>query len=79
MGVPDIYTVGSTKGTDHASPYNYDTHVPLLVFGSGIQPGIHSERVTPQAAAAILAGALNIPTPASAEAPIPDRLFVMRP
>src|SRR5258708_21316059 len=33
MGVPDIYTVGPGKGTDHTSPYNYDTHVPLPFSG----------------------------------------------
>ena len=39
MGVPDIYTVGSGKGTDHASPYNYDTHVPLAFYGSAVSAG----------------------------------------
>jgi len=27
------YTVGGTSGTDHASPYNYDTHVPWHFMG----------------------------------------------
>ena len=27
------------KGTDHGSPWNYDTHVPVLFMGKGIRPG----------------------------------------
>src|ERR1700722_11736332 len=41
MGIPDIYTVGSAKGTDHATPYSYDTHVPLLLYGLPFQAGIY--------------------------------------
>lgn len=29
-------TEGSHKGTSHGSAYNYDTHVPMLWYGSGI-------------------------------------------
>jgi hypothetical protein len=58
--------------TTHGSPYPYDTHVPLLVFGPGIRPGRHTEKVTPQALATILAKALDIPPPSAAEAPLPE-------
>lgn len=27
------------KGTSHGSPWNYDTHVPVLFFGKGVAPG----------------------------------------
>lgn len=30
-------TTESTKGTSHGSPYNYDTHVPALFYGSTIK------------------------------------------
>ena len=26
-------------GTTHGTPYNYDTHVPFLLFGWGVKPG----------------------------------------
>jgi predicted AlkP superfamily pyrophosphatase or phosphodiesterase len=29
----------STRGTSHGSPYNYDTHVPMLFYGFGVKPG----------------------------------------
>jgi hypothetical protein len=62
-------------GTTHGTPHSYDTHVPLLVYGRGVQPGVHRKPVTPQASAAILAQALGIPPPAAAEAPVPEGLF----
>lgn len=27
------------QGTEHGSPWNYDTHVPVIFFGKGIRPG----------------------------------------
>jgi hypothetical protein len=62
-------------GTTHGTPHPYDTHVPLLVFGPGVQAGMHEEAITPQAAATILAYALGILAPARARAPLPERLF----
>lgn len=61
-------------GTTHGSPYEYDTQVPLLVYGAGIRPGIHTERVTPLAVAPILARALSVPFP-TAQAAVPEELF----
>jgi hypothetical protein len=61
--------------TTHGSPHPYDTHVPLLVFGTGVHPGTHAERITPQAMATILAHGLHVPLPAAAEAPLPRGVF----
>ena len=33
------YGSGSVQGTTHGSPYQYDTHVPILFFGFGIKKG----------------------------------------
>lgn len=63
-----------TCGTTHGTPHPYDTHVPLLVYGPGIPGGPRSERVTPQAVAAIFADFLGIAPPAGAEAPVPATL-----
>ena len=62
-------------GTTHGSPYDYDTHVPLIVFGPGIPGGARNEPVTPQAAAAIVSHFLRVPPPADAEYPVPASLF----
>jgi hypothetical protein len=34
-------------GTGHGVPYNYDQHVPVLLMGFGIQPGLYFEPITP--------------------------------
>src|ERR1035438_381440 len=63
MGVPDIYTVGPAKGTDHASPYTYDTHVPLAFYGLPFQPGTYQTKTEPVDLAATLASLLGINAP----------------
>lgn len=62
-------------GTSHGSPHAYDTHVPLLVFGPNVKPGIRKEEVVPATIAAIFAKSLGIAPPAKAEYPVPDGLF----
>jgi predicted AlkP superfamily pyrophosphatase or phosphodiesterase len=63
MGIPDIYTVGPGKGTDHTSPYNYDTHVPLAFYGLPFQPGTYRGSVEPIDLAPTLASLLGINAP----------------
>lgn len=71
-----FFASATTKsGTTHGSPHDYDTHVPLVVYGPGIKTGVRKEAVTPQAAAVILAHALGIDRPEKAEVTMPDGLF----
>jgi predicted AlkP superfamily pyrophosphatase or phosphodiesterase len=63
MGLPDPYTVGPGKGTDHTSPYNYDTHVPLAFYGLPFQPGTYRTSVEPVDLAPTLASLLGINAP----------------
>ncbi len=63
-------------GTNHGSPHSYDTHVPLLFFGTGIKPGIRNEAAAPQSIAATFAKAAGIKPPKKAIYPMPQGLFV---
>lgn len=63
LGVPEIYAVGGASGTDHASPYNYDTHVPLALYGFPFQPGTYRTAVEPIDLAPTLASLLGINAP----------------
>ncbi len=63
LGVPVPYTVGTTSGTDHASPYTYDTHVPLVFYGLPFQSGMYRTHVEPVDLAATLASLLDINAP----------------
>ena len=53
----------SGTGSTHGTPYNYDTHVPLLWFGVGVTPGIRTERVGVDDLAPTLAHILGISAP----------------
>ena len=64
-----------STGTSHGTPYPYDTHVPLLFYGPGIQKGIYTNTVTPQSIAAVFVKALGIPPMKTLEYPIPDKLW----
>jgi predicted AlkP superfamily pyrophosphatase or phosphodiesterase len=66
LGVPVPFFVGETSGTDHASPYNYDTHVPLAFYGVPFQPGTYRARSEPVDFAVTLASLLGINAPTHA-------------
>lgn len=66
MGIPNIYTVGFGGGTDHVSPYNYDTHVPLAFYGLPFRPGTYRTSVEPVDMVATLASLLGINAPTHA-------------
>jgi Type I phosphodiesterase / nucleotide pyrophosphatase len=66
MGVPAPFTVGVVSGTDHASPYTYDTHVPMLFYGLAFQPGTYRTHSEPVDLAVTLASLLGINAPTHA-------------
>ena len=63
MGVPGIYTVGPGGGTDHTSPYNYDTHVPLALYGLPFRAGTYRTNIETVDLAPTLASLLGINPP----------------
>lgn len=67
-------SLGIGSGTTHGSPYDYDRHVPLLVYGPGIPGGTRTEPTTPQAAAVIFAKWLGVRKPKQADFPVPETL-----
>ncbi|MGH9786528.1 MAG: alkaline phosphatase family protein [Terriglobia bacterium] len=54
------------SGTSHGSPYTYDRHVPLILWGRAFQAGTHYRRVSPADIAPTLAAILEISPPALA-------------
>jgi hypothetical protein len=54
---------GSRKGTTHGSPYEYDTHVPLIWYGWNIPSGSSAEAVDITDIAPTLADQLHIMAP----------------
>jgi hypothetical protein len=66
MAVPNPFSVGTKKGTDHATPFSYDTHVPLAFYGLAFQPGTYRTHAEPVDLAVTLASLLGINPPAQA-------------
>jgi hypothetical protein len=66
IGIPSPFHVGTAKGTDHATPFSYDTHVPLAFYGLAFQPGIYRTHAEPVDLAVTLASLLGINAPAQA-------------
>jgi predicted AlkP superfamily pyrophosphatase or phosphodiesterase len=57
--------LGDTIPATHGSPYSYDTHVPLLMMGSGVAPGRYMQAATPADIAPTLASILGIQAPSN--------------
>lgn len=51
------------KGTSHGSGYSYDTHVPLIFYGNGIQKGASTKRYNITDIAPTIANLLGIEAP----------------
>lgn len=65
----------SQTGSTHGSPYPYDTHIPLLLFGKGIRQGNTVRRTTIPDIAPTISALLGIAFPnGTTGAPIPESL-----
>lgn len=66
---PDVYAIQKpywlfgSEGTSHGTPYNYDSHVPLIFWGGGVGAGAYPETVGISDVAPTLAALLRISTP----------------
>lgn len=61
-------------GTTHGTPHDYDTHVPLLIYGPGVAGGKRDEKVTPQHACPVVARFLGVVPPKTCEYSLPTTL-----
>ena len=62
--LPTPGTIGErSKGTTHGSAYSYDTHIPIIFYGAGIQKGTSHKRYGVRDIAPTLATLLEIEFP----------------
>jgi predicted AlkP superfamily pyrophosphatase or phosphodiesterase len=52
--------------TTHFTPYNYDTHVPIMFLGAGIKAGWHSNNIQVNDIAPTLAALMDVESPSGA-------------
>jgi predicted AlkP superfamily pyrophosphatase or phosphodiesterase len=57
-----LYLLGGQNqfATDHGSEFDYDTHVPLVFWGSAFKPGVHEQKIATVDLAPTLAWALGV-------------------
>jgi predicted AlkP superfamily pyrophosphatase or phosphodiesterase len=55
--------LGDTIRATHGSPYSYDTHVPTIIMGAGVTPGVYLEAASPADIAPTLCALLRITPP----------------
>lgn len=60
----------SRTGTSHGSPYNYDTHVPLIFYGWNIPHGVSQKKTVIPQIAPTVSTLLNINFPNGSEAEV---------
>ena len=65
--IPEPYKyLGESITATHGSPYSYDTNVPTIIMGSGINPGRYFEAATPADIAPTLSALLGVTRPSAA-------------
>ncbi len=56
---------GIALATTHGSPYRYDTHVPVILFGAGVRAGRYYNECSPSDIAPTIAAMLGVEPPAT--------------
>jgi arylsulfatase A-like enzyme len=76
--IPRKHWIATDAATTHGTAYDYDQRVPLLLFGAGIRPGRHSERVTPADIVPTLAALAGLAFPGTDGRPLARALDARR-
>jgi hypothetical protein len=63
MILPEPYYLFESTGTSHGTPYDYDSHVPLIFYGPGIKQGTYATRVAVNDVAPTLSEILHVERP----------------
>ncbi len=64
--VPEPYWLFEEKGTSHGTPWNYDSHVPVVFLGPWVKPGRYHELAAVNDIAPTLSTLLDIELPSGA-------------
>ena len=70
--VTEPYYLFEKTGTSHGAPFNYDSHVPLVMMGPGIKPGRYHRRAAVNDLAPTLATLLEVEVPSGANGRVLD-------
>jgi len=60
-----FFLLASADATTHGTPYSYDTHVPVILYGAGVAAGSYASVSSPADIAPTLASLLKIEPPSN--------------
>lgn len=69
---PNYIFISEPNGTTHGSPYGYDTHVPLILYGASIIGGCYGADASPADIAPTIAAVLGIGVPSLCQGRVLD-------
>lgn len=74
--IPEAYYLfDKPPGTSHGTPFNYDTHVPIIFMGPGIKPGEYHRHIAVNDIAPTLAALLGIEEPSGSVGRVLDEML----
>lgn len=73
--IAEPFYIFGASGTTHGTPFNYDTHVPVIFLGAGIKAGNYYQRVGVPDIAPTLAAILGVPSPSGAVGRVLSEIF----
>ena len=74
--IPEPNWMFALSGTTHGTPYDYDTHVPVIFMGGGIKPGRYNKRAAPNDIAPTLATVLDVEIPSGSSGRVLDEMLI---
>ena len=72
------FHVVNDTGTNHGSPWDYDTHVPLMWYGPGVKSGTYDMAVSPADIAPTLMALLGIAGPSGSAGRVLHEMLIPR-
>jgi predicted AlkP superfamily pyrophosphatase or phosphodiesterase len=73
--LPEPYYLIEATGTSHGTPYDYDTHVPVIFYGPQIKPGEFHENISVNDIAPTLSRLLGVETPSGSIGHVLSEIF----
>lgn len=73
--VQEPYYLFGASGTSHSTPFNYDSHVPVIFMGAGIRAGEYDEKIAVNDIAPTLATILRVEEPSGSIGRILSEIF----
>jgi hypothetical protein len=61
--IPDPYWMTGASGTTHGTPFDYDSHVPVMFLGGQVRAGRYNRNIAVNDIAPTLATLLDVETP----------------